>query len=362
MTASLVLAAGRRAHARLQEQGLRPGLVHGMLAASGGPKGLMLLELDRYLTTEFFPRSEQPVDVLGTSIGAWRLLNYTQADPASALERFLHFYFSQEYSAKPSRAEVSTEAARVLAGMLGPTGAREIADNPRFRLHVIAARGKGGAASEDKARLAGAMGLLALANLFSPAAPYWWFERVMFRHRDGAFPWHDGLPLAASADLTAENVFPALLATGSIPLVLNGIRDIPGAPQGLYRDGGLTDYHLAVPLAERDGIVLYPHFSPRVVPGWFDKALRWRVPEADHFDDVLIVSPSRDFIAGLPHGRIPDRNDFTRFSPGERVRYWREVLDATRRLADDLHDLVSTDRWRAVLRPLAFGSGGTVAH
>lgn len=362
MTPSLVLTAGRRAFDRLQEQGLRPGLVHAMLAASGGPKGLMLLELDRYLATEFFPQSAQPVDVLGTSIGAWRLLNYTQADPAAALERFRHFYFSQQYSAKPSRAEVTAEAGRMLAGMLGAHGAREVAENPRFRLHVIAARGKGGAASEGRARLAGAMGLLALGNLATPAAPYWWFERVLFRHREGAFPWHDSQPLAATAELTADNVFPALLATGSIPLVLNGIRDIPGAPEGLYRDGGLTDYHLAVPLAPREGIVLYPHFFPRVVPGWFDKALRWRVPDAAHFDDVLIVSPSREFIAGLPHGRIPDRTDFTRFSPDERLRYWSQVLDATRRLADDFHDLASTGRWRDVLRPLAFGSGGAVAH
>lgn len=362
MTSTLVLAAGSRAFARLQEHGLRPDLVHGMLAASGGPKGLMLLELDRYLTTEFFPRSSQPVDVLGTSIGAWRLLNYTQADPAAAMERFRHFYFSQTYPVKPTRDDVSAEAGRVLAGMLGGEGAREIAENPRFRLHVIAARGKGGAASEDKTRLMSAMGLLALGNLVTPAAPFWWFERVMFRHREGAFPWHDSLPLAATAALTADNVFPALLATGSIPLVLNGIRDIPGAPEGVYRDGGLTDYHLAVPLAPREGIVLYPHFFPRVVPGWFDKALRWRVPDVAHFDDVLLVSPSREFIAGLPYGRIPDRNDFVRLMPGERVRYWQAVLEATRQMVDEFHELISTDRWRTVLRPLDFGSGGTVRH
>ncbi|HET8730229.1 MAG TPA: hypothetical protein VFM34_03895, partial [Moraxellaceae bacterium] len=315
-----------------------------------------------YLTTEFFPRASQPVDVLGTSIGAWRLLNYTQADPVAAMERFRHFYFSQHYAAKPSREDVTAEAGRLLSGMLGESGAREIAENPRFRLHVIAARGKGGAASEDRARLLGAMGMLALGNIVTPDAPFWWFERVMFRHRKGDFPWHDSLPLAATAEFTAENVFPALLATGSIPLVLNGIRDIPGAPEGVYRDGGLTDYHLAVPLAPRDGIVLYPHFSPRVVPGWFDKALRWRVPDATHFDDVLLVAPSRDFIATLPYGRIPDRNDFVRLTPDERVRYWREVLEATRRMVDEFHDLVSTDRWRAALRPLSFGSGGTVAH
>lgn len=362
MSSSLVLAAGRRAFSRLQEQGLRPALVHSMLAASGGPKGLMLLQLDRYLTSEFLAQSTQPVDVLGTSIGAWRLSTYTQADPKAALERFEHFYFSQRFSEKPTREEITTELSRVLAGILGPTGAQEIADNPRFRLHLIAARGRGGAASDDKARLLLSMGLLMAGNVLTPAAPFWFFERVLFRHREGGFPWHGSLPLAGTAEFSADNVFPALLATGSIPLLLNGIRDIPGAPAGTYRDGGLTDYHLSNPLAEREGIVLYPHFFPKVVPGWFDKGLRWRGPLAAHFDDVLMVAPSAAFIASLPHGRIPDRKDFLNFSAGDRVRYWRQVLTATQRLADEFHDLVSTGRWREALRPLAFGRGGALEH
>lgn len=362
MPSSLVLAAGRRAWRRLQEQGLRPGLVHSMLAASGGPKGLMLLELDRYLLSEWLPQSAQPVDVLGTSIGAWRLMNYCQAQPLAALDRFEHFYFSQHYDAKPTRDDVTREVTRMLLGMLGPHGAREIAENPRFRFHTIAARARGGAASEARAPLLTAMGLLAAGNLITPRAPFWYFERVMFRHRDGGFPWHVDLPLAATPELTPDNVVPALLATGSIPLVVNGIRDIPGAPAGTYRDGGLTDYHLSVPLTEKEGIVLYPHFFPKVVPGWFDKALQWRWPDAAHFDDVLLVTPSAEFIASLPQGRVPDRNDFMRFSTEERVRYWRQVLNATKRMADDFHDLVSTEKWRDELRPIRFGRGGRLAH
>lgn len=60
--------------------------------------------------------------------------------------------------------------------------------------------------------------------------------------------------------------------------------------------------------------------------------------------------------------RIPDRSDFTRLSADERGRYWRQVLAATRRMADEFHDLVSTGRWREVLRPLKFGKGGDIEH
>ncbi|MES2917539.1 MAG: hypothetical protein V4729_02860 [Pseudomonadota bacterium] len=362
MPSSLVLAAGRRAYLRLQEQGLKPAQVHSMLAASGGPKGLMLLALDRYLLTEFLPQSQQPVDLLGTSIGAWRLMNYCQANPVAALDRFEHYYFSQHYAAKPTREDITAEVTRVLLGMLGPHGAREIAEHPRFRFHTIAARGKGGAASDDKVRLLTTMALLAAGNVLSSSAPFWFFERVMFRHKDGRFPWHVDLPLAATPELTPDNVVPALLATGAIPLVVDGIQDIPGAPAGLYRDGGLTDYHLSVPLTEKEGIVLYPHFFPRVVPGWFDKALRWRWPDAAHFDDVLLVTPSASFIASLPGGRVPDRNDFARLSTEERVRYWRQVMNATLRMVDEFHELVSTEKWRDALQPIRFGWGGSLEH
>ncbi len=35
---------------------------------------------------------------------------------------------------------------------------------------------------------------------------------------------------------------PWLIASASIPGVMAAIRDIPDAPQGSYRDGGLIDY------------------------------------------------------------------------------------------------------------------------
>ncbi len=36
----------------------------------------------------------------------------------------------------------------------------------------------------------------------------------------------------------------AALATGALPYVVSGVENIPGAPPGVYRDGGLMDYQL----------------------------------------------------------------------------------------------------------------------
>ncbi len=362
MAASLLLAAGPAALARIQREGLHAGLISSMRAASGGPKGLMLLALDRYLLAEFFPQSTQPVDVLGTSIGAWRMACYAQADPLAALARFEAFYLDQRYSAKPDREEITRECARLLAGILGEQGVVEIAANPRFRLHVIAARARGGAASENRQRLLGSMALLAASNMLSARAPFWFFDRVLFRHAQGAFPWHDSLPLSANAELHAGNIRDALMATAAIPLVLSGVRNITGAPEGIYRDGGLTDYHLAVPSAPQPGITLFPQFFPRVVPAWFDKSLSWRVPRPQDFADVLLLAPSQAFIASLPHGRIPDRQDFAAFRPDERLKYWRTVLAETQRLADELHEVLTTGRVLEVIKPLQFAAYGRVPH
>ena len=68
-----------------------------------------------------------------------------------------------------------------------------------------------------------------------------------------------------------------MLASCSIPFWLDAVHDIPGAPRGAYWDGGITDYHLHLDYAQMgEGLVLYPHFQPTVVPGWLDKGLKHR--------------------------------------------------------------------------------------
>jgi hypothetical protein len=152
--------------------------------------------------------------------------------------------------------------------------------------------------------------------------------------------------------LTSVNLEPAILATGSIPLVLNGVRDIEGAPRGMYRDGGIVDYHLDFPHSTADRLGFYLHFYNFIKPGWFDKHLAWRRSLAASLDRTILVSPSPEFVARLPHGRIPDRHDFTTLTPAARVRAWQAVIDACRQLADELEDVLENGRMAEVIRPL----------
>jgi hypothetical protein len=90
-------------------------------------------------------------------------------------------------------------------------------------------------------------------------------------------------------------------------------------------DNGIIDYHFDFANCDGDGLVFYPHFSDQIVPGWFDKLLKRRT-NTDQLDNVVIVAPSRDYIASLPYGKIPDRRDFKKMSQATRLTYWDECV------------------------------------
>ena len=47
-----------------------------------------------------------------------------------------------------------------------------------------------------------------------------------------------------------------------------------------------------------------------------------------------MITPSKEFIASLPYGKIPDRNDFTDLDADTRIKYWNTVFSETEKLAE----------------------------
>jgi hypothetical protein len=150
--------------------------------------------------------------------------------------------------------------------------------------------------------------------------------------------------------LTEHNALAALYASAAIPAVMEGVRDPHGAPPGTYRDGGVADYHFGAEIDAADGLTLYPHFYPYLVPGWFDKALPWRRTRG--LTNTLLIAPSREHVASLPGGKIPDRDDFVRMSDTERIAAWRKVIELGTRMGDELMELMARQRLGDVVRPL----------
>ena len=119
--------------------------------------------------------------------------------------------------------------------------------------------------------------------------------------------------------LSSTNLRRALLASGSIPFLISGHRNINGAPQGQYWDGGIIDYHFDFDNYAGDGLVLYPHFTDSITKGWFDKAMRWRRVHPAVLERLVLVAPSTSYIASLPHQKIPDRGDFQSLLAGRKI-------------------------------------------
>jgi hypothetical protein len=352
MASSLALLAGPDALRIVRERGLRAEDVDVVPGASGGPKWLVLSELDRYLFGELLqaPRS-RPLHLIGSSIGSWRLACFATRDPAAAIERMRVAYIEQRYPDQPSASLVGETGAHILDALLGPTGTDEILGHPWARLHVLTAVCRGPAASERRQLQSAALVVAAVGNLLNRRLLRLQMQRVVFHTAGDASPFLglDDFP-TSHLPLTRENLRPALLASGAIPLVLPGVR-VPGAPPGVYRDGGIIDYHLDLHFGAGDGLVLYPHFYPHIVPGWFDKSLRWRRADEGNFRRALIVAPSAELVAALPFGRIPDRKDFARLTDGERIRAWRAAIAASARMADELRELIGSGRLAEKLRP-----------
>lgn len=352
MRSNLTLRAGPAALAILRDRGLRPDDVDILPGASGGAKWIALAGLDRYLFGEFFqaPRT-RPLYCIGSSIGSWRMACLAQRDPVAALERGHHAYiYEQRYTPKPSPREVSAVLTRCLDLLLGTTGVDEILAHPWARLHIITSEGRGFAASERRALHAIGFGLAAAMNAVGRRTLAAHLRRVIFHACDDATPFRalSDLPTRHAA-LTRENLRAALLASGSIPLLMEGVR-VPGA-SGLHWDGGVLDYHLDLDFGAGDGIVLYPHFFARVVPGWFDRSLSWRVASGTNFQRALLIAPSDAFVASLPGAKIPNRADFYSLTESERMRRWQTVLDASQALGDELRELVTTGQIADVVQP-----------
>lgn len=350
---SLSFKAGQGALASIRRHGFDIGSIGTLAGASGGAKWLVLSQLDRAILTSVVPRLRGPVHLIGSSIGAWRFACYAQANPVAAIERFEEAYLEQRYSDKPDIHEITARSREILRHVLGETGVDEILSSPLFRTHIMAVRSRHVMATERRLILGTALLAAALLNALARSTLGWSFERALFHDARDLPPFFDldGFPLQR-IPLSAANLEDAIVASGSIPMVLSGVCDIAGGKAGVYRDGGVIDYHLDLPHSERERLTLFPHFFGRIVPGWFDKRLKWRRPQAANVDRTILVSPSDSFVAALPYGKIPDRRDFGNFQPAERRRIWKQCIDACAALADEFHEVIEKDQLAARLEPL----------
>ena len=198
-----------------------------------------------------------------------------------------------------------TRTVREMLGALFDGHEAQILANPAYRLHILAVRGRGLLTRDAGVRRTVGFGAAVFANLAGRRHLRHFLERTIFHDARERLPFLAEPGVAASllpADgrapmrfdafhthavaLDRDNLREALVASAAIPMLIDAVPDIPRAPAGIYWDGGLIDYHLHLPYSRSDGLVLYPHFTDRIIPGWLDKALPWRQARGEWLDNV----------------------------------------------------------------------------
>lgn len=351
---ALAIYAGPGARALLQREGLRPEHVAAIPAAAGGPKGLMLCRLDQFLFGDWLGKSAQPIDLVGASIGAWRMATACMADSVAGFQRLEHDYIRQEFvippgKRMPSSASVSAAFAQSLHSFYDDH-VSQVLSHKRYKLHVVTSHGKHVLHRQGPITTPLGYAGAFVANALSRKALGNWLERVVFSAAGkqgeppaapAALPFDTADIKTLQCALTDGNFYQALRASCSIPFALDAVHDIPGAPMGAYWDGGITDYHMHLRYrTDPRHVVLYPHFQKAVVPGWLDKTLKHRHAATAALDHMVVIAPSPQWVATLPNAKLPDRHDFVHYNNdfAGRVKVWQTAVDESQRLVHEFQD------------------------
>ncbi|MDY7540117.1 patatin-like phospholipase family protein [Undibacterium sp. RTI2.1] len=354
MTSPIQIRAGKFALEHIRQHGLQARDIAVIPAAAGGPKGLILQALDQWLFGEWLPSAPRERTLIGASIGAWRMAAASHADPVAAFQRLGDLYCEQRYPEKPSAQYVTDVCVELLQNFIGGYE-QEIVHQPLHRLHLLAVRGRGFLSAPQSSGKAKAGFVAAtFSNLASRSKLANHMDRMVIGDMRDPLFWlkakFDAFDTHFSS-LTADNLASALLASGTLPLIMEPVRHIPHAPTGTYWDGGIIDYHLALPYSrlsgnKEGGLVLYPHFTDHIVPGWLDKSLPWRrasIGKNRHWlDNVIMVSPSPGFLQTLPRGKVLDRKDFFFYGTNHdlRIHHWKTAMGEGARLRDAFADFI----------------------
>jgi hypothetical protein len=352
MDSSLSLFAGKSALNRIRNEGITPDMFSAFLGASGGPKWFVLSGLDKVIFNDFLDKSTNHIDIIGSSAGAFRTSCFAQDDPRGAITRLADKYSTMVYSEKPSVKEITDKGVELLDYMMGENGVSEVLNHPKKSVHIIAARCHGLVAKEAKwIQMAGLL-VAAMRNASGRKQLAKSFTRAVFSSNQAGLNFSEKDVIKTEfVQLSEHNFLSSLMASGSIPAVIQGVENIAGAAPGMFRDGGIIDYHFDMQIQTPE-LVLYPHFYHKPIPGWFDKGLKSRCAHQDSYDNVLMIVPSDEFVDSLPYGKIPDRKDFENLPAQERIRYWVKVIKESDRIADDFLKLVNYENMANEVKPI----------
>ncbi len=353
---SICIKAGKRAYEIIQDGGLHLDLVTTYFAPATGPRWLIASGFDLTLLTNGLLGRVRSTHLVGSSAGALRFAAWLQPEPEKSYHALMESYIGTSYKRTDTPTTVQESLIGIVNSYIEDDALPFALANKKYRLAIITVRARNLVASESKWVQQLGLGIGFLLNAIKRSYIHYFAERVVFYN--GPKPPHFCLRPGFHGryiPLNAINFKYALVASGAIPLVVAGVRNIYGAPIGVYRDGGLIDYHLTHNYAAtNDDIVLFFNHQERIIPGWLDKKLSYRLPRVHDLDNVLMIHPSNGFVARLPGGKIPDRDDFAIFvdDPATRIRNWRDAVQHAEPLGEEFLELIESKKIKNVVEKI----------
>jgi len=356
MVDTLIVKAGKNALAMIRDGGFDWNRVTTYYGPASGPRWLISSGFDLSLMQENCLGKNHPVLLAGASSGAWRLASWLLPEAMKSYLELRHAYIETYYKRGMSPQEVREKLKKVINHYIEDEAIPFALKNKQYRLAIITARSRKIMASETPLILKIGVGLCFLSNAVCSAAIYSHFERVVFYSgpKPPAFCLRSTFR-GRYIPLQTDNLKHAVLASGAIPLAVAGVRDIFGAPNGIYRDGGMVDYHINESFTDNpQEITLFFTHQRQSQPTWMDRKLKYRHSPDSLMDNVLMVYPTQAFIASLPNGKIPDRDDFLSYADqqGTRIRKWWEAVEKSKHLGEEFLELVASNRIRNFVSPL----------
>ena len=349
--------AGPEALAILQQRGLSPSDVRTLLLPAIGPKWLVLVGLDRALLERGWLDDGSARRLLfGASVGAWRALALGACDPHQTHAALVDAYCGQRFTHADTPSMISAAYRRLIHDVFSDADIAHALAHPRLDLAIAVARARGLFGSELRAAQALSILTAACTNAVHAGSQRWFFERVIFDSSARAPESHPALRELSGmrAPLCLANVRAVALASGTVPLYMQSVRDLMHAPAGTYLDGGFSDYHINQRLDGGAGINLLLLHQPRIVPSWLDKFVPWRGPSPGSLARLLLVHPSRDFVRSLPGSAVPTRDDFMRYvaDPERRIERWQSVVSRSVELGERFMEDVASGAIVSRIQPL----------
>ena len=336
LTKYLKIKAGKRAYNKLLEHGLSSDIVKVFSAAAGGPKWIILYELDKYLMEHFFKNKDHKIHFIGGSIGAWRSMCYLSDDPLGSIKKLKEGYLNQRYALPFTKEEVSETCHNIILDALGENGINSILNHPHRILNISTSAASFDSVGKGDGSLKLRFAWIAFLNLLHRRSMNINLSRHLFTTAtDFNLINEDGIDTKI-IPLNDQNSIPALRASGAIPVSM-----LPIVIDGKeHWDGGIVDYHLDLSYNDLQGIVLYPHFLPFIRPGWFDKWTRLRYSK--HHQDTLLLYPSMEFIELLPDKKLTSLQDFYTYKHDQdsRIKKWYQAADLGKKLVEDFEKLL----------------------